>query len=133
MIIGFPLFLFAPVGSISPAVLNAQVSIEATSSVFLLINKYASEYDVSSTTIDLIVGCETGGTYDPSVQSFIITNGYREQSYGLAQIHIPDWPEITISQAKDPEFALNFLAQHLKNKEGNLWTCYRTLKASHKI
>lgn len=127
-----PSYLLAP---LAPRILNAQTEEPPLHqySVKELIEIYAAKYNVSSTTMDKVVGCETAGTYDPAVQSFIVTDGIREESFGLAQIHLPDWPEIKIEQAKDPDFALNFLASRLSQGQGNLWTCYRMLKESHII
>lgn len=114
-----------------PQIVHAQeVSQEtASSSVPELIEQYAAEYGVSSSTMYSVVNCETGGTFDPSIQSFIANksgpNG-REDSWGLSQIHLPDWPNITKSQAQDQNFALNFLASKLKIGKGGYWSCYRS-------
>jgi hypothetical protein len=48
--------------------------------------------------------------------------GEREKSFGPAQIHLPAHPEITKEQASDPDFALNFMAEHL-SKGQDKWTC----------
>lgn len=53
--------------------------------------------------------------------------GDREQSYGLAQIHLPAHPHITKEQAIDPEFAVEFLAKNLANGKAGMWTCARQL------
>ena len=85
--------------------------------------------------MNAIVGCETGYTYDPSIQSkhvYTATNaprgykaGDREQSYGLAQIHVPVHP-VTIKEATDPEFAIDFLARKVSQGQAYIWTCYHT-------
>lgn len=66
-----------------------------------------------------IIHCESSG--NPNA---IGDNG---QSYGLAQIHLPSWPDISKEQALDPEFAINFLAEKLSKNQGYLWTCWRML------
>lgn len=48
--------------------------------------------------------------------------GERENSWGPAQIHLPAHPEITKEQASNPDFALNFMADHL-SKGKDKWTC----------
>lgn len=72
-----------------------------------------------------MVSCETAGTFDPTIQSRFTRNGVREQSYGLAQIHITDpaWKGITKEDAQDPYYALAFIAEHW-DERWNLWTCY---------
>lgn len=49
-------------------------------------------------------------------------------SFGLVQIHLPAHPEVSQRKAEDPEFAINFLVNALKNGDGWMWTCYRNLK-----
>lgn len=78
-----------------------------------------------------IVGCESG--YDINVQSrhvYTETNaptgykaGDREQSYGLVQIHVPVHP-VTIEEATNPIFAVEFLARKVANGQAGIWTCY---------
>jgi len=48
----------------------------------------------------------------------------REQSFGLAQIHLPDWPSVTQEQARDVDFALDFMASNLSEGK-NIWSCKR--------
>ncbi len=97
-----------------------------------LINKYADQYGVSRTLMYNIIECETAHTFDPNIQSGLkykfsdskrgIVIGQQEQSYGLAQIHLPDHPQVTIEQAKDPVFAIKFMAQIL-SQDRHLWYC----------
>lgn len=73
-----------------------------------------------------IVKCESN--YRPDVQSFHpdpnSPNG-REESYGLVQIHLPSHPSVSLEQATDIEFALDFLASNVKNGKQRMWTCGR--------
>ena len=86
---------------------------------------YADKYEVSAELMDTIVSCETAGTYQYDIQSYATyKSGLREKSYGVAQIHLPDWPDITYAQAIDPDFALDFLAKKLSEGKGKLWSCY---------
>ena len=53
--------------------------------------------------------------------------GTRERSFGLAQIHLPDHPDVTEAQAKDPDFAADFMARGFAAGNARWWTCARTL------
>ena len=75
------------------------------------------------------IRCES--EFDPGVQSrHIRKDGTREKSYGLSQIHIPSWPEVKIEQAKDPIFAVTFMAKRFKEGKEDRWTCHRKLYGS---
>ncbi len=54
--------------------------------------------------------CESVGFQN--VQSFVVTNGVREPSYGIAQIHEPSHPQVTREQALDPEFSIKFMSDN---------------------
>jgi hypothetical protein len=96
------------------------------------IHLYADKYNVSFDRMYKIIDCETAHTFDANIQSHLVytfssrkrgfVTGEREQSYGLAQIHLPDHPQITEQQAKDVDFALNFMALSL-SKGQHLWYC----------
>lgn len=93
-----------------------------------LLSRYSEIYNVSRETLVKIIACENPEG-NPELQSRIIQkDGTREESYGLVQIHLPSHPTITKGQATDPEFSIRFLAQNLSIGNGNMWTCYRTLK-----
>ncbi len=99
----------------------------------LLVDFYADKYGVSKSTMHKIVSCESN--YIVDVQSkhrykrdnpkWGVLAGEQEKSFGLVQIHLPSWNDITYEQAINPHFALNFLAEKLSEGKGNLWTCYR--------
>lgn len=86
--------------------------------------------------MDAIVKCETSGTYNPTIQSehvYTASNaprgykqGDREQSYGLAQIHVPVH-SVTVEQATQPLFAIDFLAKNIAKGKAGMWTCYKQL------
>lgn len=109
-----------------------------------LANQYADKYGVSHHDMHRITKCEVpivthSGVryYDPNnAQSRIRYNadqirrhpswgniGDRENSFGPAQIHLPDNPNISKEEAVDPHFALPFMAKALKNGESWRWTC----------
>lgn len=84
-----------------------------------LIQFYASRYEVNSGDMYRIVECETAHTFRVDIKS-----GYPgEESYGLAQIHLPSHPTISKDQATDPNFALSFLAQNMKAGKASMWSC----------
>lgn len=65
---------------------------------------------------------------EPTLQSrHINKKGEREKSYGLAQIHLPSWPNISYRQATNPSFAAKFMATKFKEGQQQKWSCYRML------
>lgn len=97
-----------------------------------LIASYAAKYGVSAAKMAILIDCEDPGR-DPAKQSDAlytfsdpsrgIVKGERERSWGLAQIHLPDHPGITIAQATDPAFSLDFMARELAAGHRSLWYC----------
>lgn len=81
-----------------------------------------------------VVACESN--FDPTIQSRHLYNfndpergiraGERELSYGIAQIHVPDH-DVTIQQAQDPDFALNWMADMWIKGNAHYWTCYNQM------
>jgi hypothetical protein len=95
--------------------------------VIELIGEYAAKYGIDSGDMYAIVKCETAGTFDPTIQSQHILRGVQEPSFGLAQIHLPSHPTVSKEEAKDPHFALNFLARNMKDGRVGMWSCARIL------
>ena len=99
-----------------------------------IVCKYSKEYDVSAKQIANIINCENRG-WNPTLQSGLyytrdrinegVYEGQREESYGLAQIHLPAHKNISYSQATNPDFAIEFMAKALSEGKGTMWTCYR--------
>ena len=56
-----------------------------------------------------------------NVQSGVVTDGVREESYGIAQIHLPSHPAVTKEDALSPTFAIDFM---ITNWEGTKWYGY---------
>jgi hypothetical protein len=50
--------------------------------------------------------CESGYK---NIQSYIVKNDQREDSWGIAQIHLPSHPSVSREQALDPEFSIKFM------------------------
>jgi len=53
--------------------------------------------------------------------------GKREQSYGIAQIHLPAHPHITLEQALDPLWSIEWMAEQFAEGRENMWTCHKLL------
>lgn len=108
-------------------------SVLDTSTVLQKIASYAAKHGVNEGILRFTVSCETAGTFDPGIRSTArytfsdarrgIVAGEQEQSYGLAQIHLPDNPTVTKEEAVDPDFALEFMASALSRGEFWRWSC----------
>ena len=85
------------------------------------IERYEKKYEIPEGHILALVECETAGTASTTIQSYArYPDGSREDSWGLGQIHLPAWPEITVAQATDPDFALTFIGDHWEERH-ELW------------
>src|SRR3990167_11541472 len=93
------------------------------------ITRFSVHFGVPPREMIALIRCETGNRFDTFLQSeFIRPNGRRENSWGLAQINLDAWKNITKAQATDPHFALIFMAQNLKAGKYNLWyTCSKKM------
>lgn len=95
-----------------------------------LIRDKANKYGVSYEKMNVTVACESG--YKADIQSRHTLSYGREQSWGVAQFHIPsgnrnaDGKVMTKEMAIDPEQALDAMAYHFSIGNARLWTCYRT-------
>lgn len=86
-----------------------------------MITYYANEYEVSAYQMEKTLFCES--SLNPNAKN--ITP--REQSYGVAQINLLAHKNITIAQATDPQFAIEWTAKAFSQGKQGMWTCYRTL------
>jgi hypothetical protein len=100
----------------------ATTTIAATSTVQELIVSDAAKYDVPSEEISTVLDCEsTMGKYvEGDIGSSTATT-----SWGIAQINLPNHPDITKAQALNDAFAIDFLAKSIAAGRGYWWTCYR--------
>lgn len=87
-----------------------------------LIAEKADEYNVSEKLMVDIIQCES------SFKSNAENITKREESYGLVQINLMAHPNITEEQAKNKEFAVDFLAKNLSKGKGKMWSCYSKVK-----
>lgn len=78
----------------------------------------AEKYGVSEDVMTKVIQCES--------QFNKKALGDGGKSRGLVQIH-SDYHPVPDEEAYDPAYAIRFLAEHLKEGRGHLWTCYRNL------
>ncbi len=84
-----------------------------------LITLFSTQHKVSSETMSRVISCES--SFNPNA----INSTSREYSVGLVQINLKAHKNITVEQAKDPVFAVNFLAENLAKGRGKMWSCYK--------
>jgi soluble lytic murein transglycosylase-like protein len=91
-----------------------------------IIERKAFSYGLNPILMAEIIQCES--SFNPNAKNI----STREESYGLVQINTLVH-DVTIEQATNPEFAVEFLAKHLKEGKGDkMWvTCYA--KATGKV
>lgn len=73
------------------------------------------------------VGVQSKHTYTASNVPHGYSVGDREQSFGLAQIHLPAHTHVSKEQATNPFYAADFLARNLAVGRGGMWTCAKQL------
>lgn len=71
--------------------------------------RIAKEYGISGYQMYRTIDCESKFR---NIQSQIIKHGKQELSYGIAQIHLPSWPEVSKQEAMNPSFAIRWMAEH---------------------
>lgn len=90
----------------------------------VIVDEYSIKYGVDSTRVLETIRCESRFK---NVQSGIVSQGIREDSWGIVQIHLPSHPTISKQQALQPEFALEWMVKQFSNGKAKQWSCYRTL------
>ena len=115
-----PAFAPAPVAPVAP------VAPEKKETIRQQVERIAAKYDVDAVALYKTLDCESAHFASPSIQSRHIINGKRERSFGYAQIHLRDHPDVSYEQAIDPEFAIDFMAKNWK-KHKSWWSCARIL------
>ena len=90
------------------------------------VEEQANKYGVSVVEMWDTIKCENPDLI-PELQSLIVQDGVREDSWGLAQIHLPSHPDVTKQEAQDPKFAINFMAKNFASGDKWMWTCWRNL------
>ncbi len=87
-----------------------------------LIEKYFEKKDWE--TAKSVAWCES---YWENIQSYVVKNGIREESYGIFQINLPAHPEIKKEQALDIEWNIKWSAAQFKKGNQKKWSCYKHL------
>jgi hypothetical protein len=106
--------------------------IERRDTIWKVVSQLSKEYKVDSEKIMKTLECENK-SFDPLLQSGHVKNGKREESYGLAQFHIPagnktkDGIVITKEMAQDPTIALETMVYYFSIGKARLWSCYTSL------
>ncbi len=102
----------------NPAVLTVPESalVVPPPTISEMITDAADKYDVSEKTMRRVIDCESG--YNK------LAIGDSGKSHGLVQINLRAHPNISKTQAQDPEFAINFLAKNLAAGNGKIWSCF---------
>lgn len=106
---------------------------ERVVAVQTLIEEIGGLYGASEAQKDLvyrIIECENR-ELDPNLQSRIKRAGGpngREDSWGISQIHLPDWPGISQDDARDPVYSVRFILAHVMKGKASLWSCYKKVK-----
>mgnify|MGYP001575504153 CR=1 FL=1 len=86
-----------------------------------LVDEYAIKYGVDGNKMMEVIKCES---MYKNVQSNHYYKGVREDSWGIAQIHLPSHPNVSKQQALDPLFSINFMAEKF-SRGWFKWSCYR--------
>ena len=83
--------------------------------------------DIKADRLLATIMCESGfKSIQSKVPSKTGPNG-REDSWGIAQIHLPSHPTISRQQALDPAFSIRWMIEQWVQGNQEHWTCYRDL------
>ena len=117
----------------------AQASLEERKIIIKeMVGKTAETYNLNAGLLFKVLSCENGEfdtnlqsrmKYPYSVKSWGVAKGDRELSYGLAMIHLPSHPHITLEQATDPEFSIEYMGSEFAAGRASQWTCARKIQA----
>lgn len=97
-----------------------------------LVKIYAKKYNVSESELMRTLRNENN-IFQFDLQSGLkykkgnrwgFPEGTREKSYGVAQIHLPDHPDITYEQAIDPRFSIEYMASEFSKGRQKQWMGY---------
>lgn len=89
-----------------------------------LVDTYATQYNVDGVKMMATIYCES---HYKNVQSDIVSNGRREDSWGIAQINLYWNSSVSKSQALDPTYSVEWMAIAFSSGEAKKWSCYRLL------
>lgn len=77
----------------------------------------ASQHGLNTNHFLATINCESGWNTHAI--------GDAGQSFGLAQIYRPAHEEVSIDEAEDPTFALNWMADEWSGDNAHLWSCWK--------
>lgn len=83
-------------------------------------NIVATKYGVSSADMKRTIKCES--SWKPKALNY---NPPVEISSGLSQINTLAHKHITVEQAQDVDFALEFMGENFSKNNAKIWTCYK--------
>lgn len=81
-----------------------------------LIHYFSDYYGVSEERMVRKIKCESGF----NTQAHNLTE--KENSWGLVQINLFAHPYVSVAEATNPKFAIEFMARHLSQGK-DIWTC----------
>lgn len=99
----------------------------STTTIEALVRATEAQYGLGSSFYNTLK-CESAGWQNKQSQVLHPAgpNGL-EDSWGVAQIHLPDHPEITKEEALDPTVAVPWAAEMFREGNAHLFTCYNNL------
>lgn len=100
--------------------------------------EFSIKYGVRYLSLIETIKCEApktaDGLFDPTAQSlFEDTKSVRENSWGVAQINLTAHPQVTMEQATDARWSIEWTAREFSLDHASMWTCWKLLKAAGKI
>ena len=100
------------------------LELTSTTTIEAHVREVQDEYGLGRDFYDTLK-CESMGwrnvqSHHPSARG---PNG-RENSWGVAQIHLPSHPEVTQEQALDVRFAVEWTAKAFVAGDKAMWTCW---------
>ena len=87
----------------------------------VIVSKYGLNKELFFATVE----CESKWKTD--IQSANILSYGRERSFGIAQFHAPDNPDMTYKQMISPIRSLDLMAQEWQAGRAYRWSCYNIL------
>lgn len=82
---------------------------------------FAREYKVNKEVMLNVMKCES------SLNPNAVADTPREYSVGISQINLKAHKHITVEQAKNVQFATEFMANEMSKGNAHIWTCYTKL------
>ncbi len=111
----------------TPVLSNKLGTIYSEQQIKELVDIYSTKYGVNSTRVLETIRCESRFN---NVQSAIVSKGVREDSWGIAQIHLPSHPNISKYKALDPNFAIEWTVKEFSVGHASKWSCYKKIYQS---